>query len=79
MKSTDCIQDLDRAMEKSEDNVSKYFYCRGLIYSSLKLNKKALEDFSITISIDENFSDAYLNRAKCFFLTGVKNSALADL
>ena len=50
-------------MEKSEDNVAKYFYCRGLIYSELKLHKKALEDFAITISIDENYSDAYLSRA----------------
>ena len=66
-------------MEKSEDNVAKYFYCRGLIYSELKLHKKALEDFAITISIDENYSDAYLSRAQSFFMKGDRNSAFTDL
>lgn len=38
----DCIADLDKAMEKSEDNIPKYFYCRGLAHSALKLYKQAL-------------------------------------
>ena len=62
-KTHDSISDIEKAMEKSEDNFAKYFYARGLIYSELKLHKKALEDFSIAISIDETYSEAYLARA----------------
>jgi tetratricopeptide (TPR) repeat protein len=29
----DCIQDLDKAIEKSEDNIPKYFFLRGLAYA----------------------------------------------
>ena len=78
-KNSDSIVDLERAMEKSEDNVAKYFYTKGLIYSELRIFKKALEDFSITIQIDEAYAEAYLNRAKCFFLSGDRNSAFSDL
>lgn len=34
-KLPECIEDFDRAMEKSEDNVAKYFYTRGLVYSEM--------------------------------------------
>lgn len=28
-----CVQELEKAIEKSEDNIPKYFYLRGLAYS----------------------------------------------
>jgi len=34
-KFPECLEDFDRAMEKSEDNVAKYFYTRGLVYSEM--------------------------------------------
>lgn len=30
------IADIDKAIEKSEDNVPKYFYLRGLVYGCRK-------------------------------------------
>ena len=41
--------------------------------------QQAINDLSIAISLDENYSKAYLNRAKCFHLVGDKNSAFVDL
>lgn len=67
--------DIETAINKSEDNVAKYFYFRGMVYGILRQHKHALNDFSICISLDETFSDAYLNRAKCHFLSGDSNSA----
>ncbi len=40
--AADCVADLDKAIEKSDENVAKYFYTRGLAYSALKLYKQAL-------------------------------------
>ena len=38
-KPQDSIQDFEKAIEKSEDNVAKYFYVRGLAYACLKCFK----------------------------------------
>ena len=46
-----------------------------MVYGILRQHKHALNDFSICISLDETFADAYLNRAKCHFLSGDSNSA----
>jgi tetratricopeptide (TPR) repeat protein len=61
----DAVTDVDKAIEKSEDNVPKYFYFRGLVYGCSRQFKPAISDFSICINLDENFADAYLQRARC--------------
>jgi len=33
------VNDIDKAIEKSEDNIPKYFYLRGLIYACRKSYK----------------------------------------
>lgn len=75
----EALIEIDQAIEKSEDNISKYYYLRGLMYGSSKNYKNALEDFSITIQLDQKNRKAYLNRAKCYFLLGIKDKAFFDL
>ncbi|CAD8053664.1 unnamed protein product [Paramecium sonneborni] len=75
----EALQDIESAIQKSEDNVAKYFYFRGIVFGILKQYKHSLNDFSICLTLDETFADAYLNRAKCHFLSGDSNSAFQDL
>jgi Tfp pilus assembly protein PilF len=71
--------DLEKAIDKSEDNIAEYFYVRGLIYAQQKHFKSALNDLSIAINLNENYADAYIARAKCFHLLQDRNSAFLDL
>lgn len=73
------LVDLEKAIEKSEDNVAKHFYVRGCIQAARKAFKAALSDLTITINLDEKFIDAYLNRAKLFLLLRDRNSAYYDV
>ena len=75
----EALIEIDQAIEKSEDNIPKYYYLRGMIYANGKSYKNALEDFSIVVQLDPKHSKAYLNRAKCYFLLGVKDKAFFDL
>ncbi|CAD8142066.1 unnamed protein product [Paramecium pentaurelia] len=75
----EALGDIESAIQKSEDNVAKYFYFRGMVYGILKEYQHSINDFSICLTLDETFADAYLNRAKCHFLSGDSNSAFQDL
>ncbi|CAK74957.1 unnamed protein product (macronuclear) [Paramecium tetraurelia] len=75
----EALMDIESAISKSEDNVAKYFYFRGIVFGILKQYKHSLNDFGICLTLDETFADAYLNRAKCHFLNGDSNSAFQDL
>jgi tetratricopeptide (TPR) repeat protein len=72
------LGDMDRAIEKSEDNIPKHFYARGLVYFQMENYKLALNDFSIAINLNENYMEAYLNRAKVFCALGDRGNAYYD-
>ena len=76
---SEALIEIDQAIEKSEDNIPKYYYLRGLIYANAKHYKNALEDFSIVVQLDSKYFKAFLNRAKCYFLLGFKDKAFYDL
>lgn len=73
------VEAIEKAIEKSEDNISKYFYVRGLIFSLLGNFSQAIQDYSIAIKLDDRYSDAYLERAKCLQLEGNTGEAFKDL
>jgi tetratricopeptide (TPR) repeat protein len=60
------LVDLDKAIDKSEDNIPKHFYVRGLLQACSKNLKAALNDLSISINLDEKLAEGYFNRAKIF-------------
>ena len=66
----EALEDVDRAIEKSEDNVARYFFLRGVIFMMDHNYEHALSEFSTCISIDDSIKDAYLERGKCHFLIG---------
>lgn len=63
-------QDINRCIEKAEENLPKYFYLRGVCYSCVRDFKKALNQFSICLSLDGEHEESYFEKAKCFFLLG---------
>lgn len=71
--------DLDKAIEKSEDNVAKHFYVRGMIQACRCAYKPALNDFTITIQLDPKSNEAYFNRAKIWHILGDRNNAYFDV
>lgn len=71
--------DMDKAIEKSEDNIARHFYVRGLLQACRKAYKPALNDFNVTISLDEKMPEAYLNRAKLLYIYGDKNNSYMDI
>lgn len=73
------ILNVEKAIEKSEDNIPGYFYVKGLAYGTQKMFKQAINDFTITINLDNKHHMAYLNRAKCYHLLNDRNSAFLDL
>ena len=76
---SEALIEIDQAIEKSEDNVPKYYYLRGLVYANARHYKNALEDFNVVVQLDPKNPKAFLNRAKCFFLLGIKDKAFYDL
>lgn len=78
-KLDEALNDLERAIDKSEDNVAKHFYVRGLVQACSKNYKPALNDLSIAINLDDKLAEAYLNRAKVFQIMGDRNSAFYDM
>lgn len=66
----ECLGDIDIAIEKSEDNIPKFFYVRGSAFSCCQSYKQAIHDLSICLSINSNYSEAFLLRSKCLQLEG---------
>jgi tetratricopeptide (TPR) repeat protein len=73
------VADVDKAIEKSEDNIPRYFYLRGLIFACCGNFSQAVQDLSVAINLDENFAKAFLERAKCLQMEGNPNEAFLDL
>lgn len=69
-KCDDALQDIIKAISKSEENVAKYFFYRAMAQETLKNTKQAFNDFNICINLDEKYVNAYIERAKLFFATG---------
>ena len=75
---SEALLDLDKAIEKSEDNIPKHFYIRVMVHFALESHKLALNDFSIAINLNELYTEAYVNRSKVFYILGDKSNAYYD-
>lgn len=71
--------DLDIAIDKSEDNFSKFFHLRALTWALVQNYQQAISDVSIALSIDPEDSDCYLLRARCLQMEGDPTQAFNDL
>ena len=85
-KFEEALQDIIKAISKSEENVAKYFFFRGLthayisfLFRSLNNKKQALNDLNICTNLDEKFGPAYLEKAKINFSNENTTKALEDL
>lgn len=67
------VADVDKAIEKSEDNIPKYFYLRGLIFAVFGNFSQGVQDLTVAINLDEKYSKPYLERAKCLQIEGNSN------
>ncbi|CAD8189737.1 unnamed protein product [Paramecium pentaurelia] len=75
----DSLSDINKAIDKSQENVAKQFYVRGLVQVCRQQYKQGLNDFSIAINLDESYSEVYLCRAKVFLILKDTNHAYYDL
>lgn len=73
------VADVDKAIEKSEDNIPKYFYLRGLIFAIFGNFSQAIQDLTVATNLDEKYAKPYLERAKCLQIEGNSNEAFLDL
>jgi tetratricopeptide (TPR) repeat protein len=46
------VADIDKAIEKSEDNIPKYFFLRGLIFAVFGNFSQAIQDLTVAINLD---------------------------
>lgn len=44
--------DINLCIEKAEENEPKYFYLRGLSYAVVKDLRRAINEYSISLSLD---------------------------
>lgn len=51
-KYEEALQDIIKAISKSEENVAKYFFFRALAHGSLGNKKQALNDLNICNNLD---------------------------
>jgi tetratricopeptide (TPR) repeat protein len=72
-------EDINRCIEKAEENLPKYFYLRGVCHSCVKDFKKAINEFSICLSLDSQFQEAHFQKAKCHFLLGNTDKGFSSL
>jgi tetratricopeptide (TPR) repeat protein len=66
------------ALEEEPADLARIIYSRGLIYSRLKEDDKAVRDFTEAIQIAEGFGDAYLDRAIVYERQGLQAKAMSD-
>lgn len=73
-KYEEALQDIIKAISKSEENVAKYFFFRAIthaylfiIFRSLNNRKQAMNDLNICTNLDDKFHYAYLEKAKIDF------------
>ena len=77
-KPIDAVYDLEKAIDKAEDNVPMHFLARGLCSAKLKMYKEAIQDFSIVLQLDDKVADAYFYRGRCAFIMEDNDQALGD-
>lgn len=78
-KFDEALQDIIKAISKSEENVAKYFFFRAMAHGSLGNLKQALNDLNICNNLDEKFYMVYLERAKINFANENVTKGLEDL
>jgi len=70
---------IEKAIEKADENYAKYYFLRGCISACSQSYQKALNDCSIAINLDKDFSPAYLERGKCYYTLGDVKQAFLDI
>jgi len=72
------LADLNQAIEEFPRN-AELRKNRGNIHLLFGLHRKAIDDYTQAINLDENYAEAYYNRALAFFLIYDKISGCVDL
>ncbi|MBA3921147.1 MAG: tetratricopeptide repeat protein, partial [Nostocaceae cyanobacterium] len=63
---------------KTNLNLVKTYYCRGLAYLALQDKQQSIKDFTDAIKIDSNFAPAYYNRGLVYCYIEKREVAIAD-
>ncbi|CAD8102599.1 unnamed protein product [Paramecium sonneborni] len=76
---TSAIKDLEKAIEKCEDSISDHFYIRGILHAQSMRMKEAIKDFTTAIHFNQEHSESYLERAKCYQIKGDTVQSFCDM
>jgi len=75
----EALHSFNRAIDLESNQLQhKIYNYRGLTNVKLGGNQSAISDFSIAIKIKNDYSEAYLNRAKIYFKIGSKEKGIGD-
>ena len=77
-KTVEAVHDIEKAIDKAEDNIIDHFIARGLCSCKLKMYKEAIQDFCIAIQLNEKCIEAYFYRGRCNFILGSTDAAFED-
>lgn len=77
-QTIEAVHDIEKAIDKAEDNVVDHFIARGLCSCRLKMYKEAIQDFCIAIQLNERCAEAYYYRGRCNFILDNTAAAFED-
>lgn len=49
------INDIEQAIEKSEENVAQYFFFRGHVHACANNIRHAIDDYQVAINLDPQY------------------------
>lgn len=72
-------EELKEKIRQKEYTLAKSFYYRGKAYKQKGNNEEAIKDFSVSVSLRNDFADAYVERGISFYELGFSKKALENL
>lgn len=77
-KTVEAIYDIEKAIDKHDDNLPKHFLARGCFSAKLLMYKEAIEDFNIVTHLNSNEPLAYFYRARAYYFLGELEKSYED-
>ena len=70
---------IDYAIEKSDEDVSEYYFIQGLSYSLMGQTLKGLKSINKAIELDSNIPEFFKERSKYYYVLERYEEAVNDV
>ncbi len=71
--------ELKNKIEQKKYDLAQSFYYRGIAYKFIGNNEEAIKDFSVSVSLVNDFAKAYAERGIAFYKLGFSKKALENI